>query len=128
MRAAKVLTFQSVWFKNGVMNNFSCYKIQPDWNALPLKMTEGMKEFVLSLLQHELSNGYPATTRDIINSSNITSTSVVNFYKRKLVSAKLVEYRPDVSRSMRLSPKALEKIFRMKRGGLQPIKSKARNN
>jgi len=69
---------------------------------------ERHKKIILFLAEHQEKNQYPPTIREIGEATNITSTSVVNYYLDQLKEMGYIERDTGVSRGIRLTAKANE--------------------
>jgi len=63
---------------------------------------ERHKKILKFLEQFQTENGYPPSIREIGENTNISSTSVVNYYLNQLEEMKFIERESNVSRGIRL--------------------------
>ena len=63
---------------------------------------ERHKKILKFLEKFQAENGYPPSIREIGENTNITSTSVVNYYLNQLEEMKFIERESNVSRGIRL--------------------------
>jgi len=63
---------------------------------------ERHKKILKFLEQFQAENGYPPSIREIGENTNISSTSVVNYYLNQLEEMKFIERESNVSRGIRL--------------------------
>ncbi len=66
------------------------------------KITPRQKTVLKAIAQFQDENGYPPTIREIVSSTEITSTSVVNYYLNQLEERGYLERDNHVARSIRL--------------------------
>jgi repressor LexA len=73
-------------------------------------LTERQRKVLEVLEQFQEQNGYPPSIREICDRTNISSTSVVNYYLDQLEEMKYIERDGRVSRGLRLVKPLVEEV------------------
>jgi repressor LexA len=76
--------------------------------AKKAKIKERHKQILKVIQEHRDEFGYAPSYRDICDQTEITSTSMVNYYLEKLEEEELIEREENISRSLKLTQKAYQ--------------------
>lgn len=76
--------------------------------AKQAKIKERHKQILKVIQKHRDEFGYAPSYRDICDQTEITSTSMVNYYLEKLEEEELIEREENISRSLKLTQKAYQ--------------------
>lgn len=74
------------------------------------ELQERHKQILKVIQEHRDRYGYAPSYRDICEQTEITSTSMVNYYLEKLEEEELIEREENISRSLKLTDKAFRKF------------------